>query len=752
MDTFKTLQGAALTALSALVLLNSAPALAQQGGGLAIEEITVTAQKRAESVQDVPVAVTAYNSEMLENQGIQSFSDLTKMAPSLTIQDAANKNEAPISLRGIGTYSFSIGTEPSVLVIVDDVPIARSGGAFTNLVDIERVEVLRGPQSTLFGKNASAGVINIVTKSPGNELEGSVELLATDDEEMRLSAALSGPLSDTVGLRVSGYYGDRDGYIDNIGNSPVSTEFNNSEVYGARAKLVADLSDRVYATFIAEYNEVSEDCCAAPYRFVTPGASFFGIPDTAFAAGITPSEENRTVRVNGPFVSDSTDWLASAKFDIEFGDHTFSSITGYREWEYDWLLDVDNTDDPNIVINQGGPYVTELLTQEFRLTSPGSETFEYVAGLFYGETNNDRRFSRGPIALSDWFGTADSKSISAFGQATWGLSDNWSLITGLRVQNEEISTTFDDFQAGRSCSAGCAGSDDETSTTGRLSLQYFANDDLMWFGGYSRGYKGQTYDVTSSFTQATADNPVRAEESDSFEFGVKSTLLGGRLQLNATAFYSDYTDFQAQSLVADPSGALVFQLNNVGELETQGLEIDAIALFSENFQATIGLALIDATIKDFQGADCYPFQTAAEGCVPVDPNDPNSPDAQDLSGKDLANSPDLKFNIAGDWTIPLDSLPFDGFVNFSYQWQDDVNFDLLQNPATVQDSYGIFNLSLGINDPDLRYRVTLFMNNVTDEKYVTSITSSGFYSAPVLSQQVPRGAERYAGLRLKFNF
>jgi len=717
----------------------------QAQAALQIEEVLVTAQKRAESAQDIPVAITAVSSETLENMGVQGFSDLTKVSPSLTISESNNKNESPITLRGIGTYSFSIGTEPSVLVVIDDMPVARSGASFSNLVDIERVEVLRGPQSTLFGKNASAGVINIVTKAPSQEFEGTLQVTATNDEEYAAAGNVSGMLSETVGVRLGGYYSDRQGNIKNLTNGE---DLNGSENYGGRLKVVADLNDDLTATFIGEYNESTENCCAGPWRYIAPGATLFGVPDTVFAAGITPSEENRKVRLDGPSQSDSKDWLTSLKLDYSLGEYSLTSITGYRDWQYDWAIDVDGTD--AITINQGGPYGTKLFTQELRVASPVSDTFEYVAGLYYANTQNTREFERGPsIALASWDGTADSETMSVFGQAKWGLSEKLTLITGLRLQTEEVSASFLDNRADRPCSVKCSGSDTDDVITGKLALQYFATDDLMVFGGWSRGYKGQSYDITSSTTQEGLDQAVAPEESDAYELGIKSSLLDGRVQLNATAFYSEYTDFQATSTVADQMGNLAFKLNNVGALETQGLEADVLAVLTENFRMNFGLAVIDATIKSFKGADCYPLQTVAQGCTSS-----GGASTQDLSGKDLANSPDLKFTIGGDLRVPLKDMPFDGFLNFSYQWQDEVNFDLLQHPDTVQDAYGIFNLSAGIaaRDEKESYRLTLFVNNLFDENYVSSIAASGFTSAEALTHQIPRGSEIYGGLKLKMNF
>lgn len=710
-----------------------------------IEEVVVTAQKRAESAQDTPIAMTIVGAETIEKMGINNFKDVTKLSPSLTIREANNRSESPIFIRGIGTFSFSMGTEPSVAVVIDEVPVARTGAALANLSDIERIEVLRGPQSTLFGKNASAGVVNITTKGPSEEWEGSIQLSATDDQEYRSTASVSGPLTEDLGVRLSSYYSDREGYVDNIGTGE---KLHGSVESGARAKFLLNMAD-VVTTFIAEYNQSEEDCCALPFRFVAPGSLARGtVPDSEFLEGLTPSESNTQVNTNTPFVSDSEDWLASLKVDVPLGEHTLTSITGLRDWSYEWLIDLDNI--AELSRQQGGPVDSELFTQEVRLVSPASETFEYVTGVYYSNTENSRAFQRGPDGLANWAGSADSELMAIFGQATTGLTDKLKLVTGLRFQNEEISADFINNLEGRPCEGGCRGQDDDDAVTAKLALQYYANDDIMVFGSYSRGYKGQTYDISSSFTQETADEPVAAEKSDAFEVGFKSDLLDGRMQLNMTAFYSEYEDFQAQSAVTDPFGDTVFKLNSVGELRTQGLEADSSILFGDNFQLNIGLALIDAKIKSFEGANCYTRQTEAEGCGEIAPG----VNGQDLSGEELANSPDLKATIGGDWNIPLPTMPFDGFANFSYQYQDDVNFDLLLNPHSEQEAYGVFNLSVGVTSKDMdeRYRVTLFVNNLFDESYTTNIADNGSFTERTLIHAIPRDASRYVGVRLKLNF
>lgn len=408
------------------------------------------------------------------------------------------------------------------------------------------------------------------------------------------------------------------------------------------------------------------------------------------------------------------------------------------------------------VLEQFSSTGTRLLTQEIRLTSPVFENYEYVAGLYYSKNTTDKDFERGPVFFyADWEAETENETYAIFGQGKLNLSDQWALIAGLRYNVEEISVSYDREDNPFTPPLGPAGdqsfvvdneSDKDKVVTGKLALQYFPNDDLMFFGGYSRGYKGQAYDVTSSFSSFSVDNPVAPETSDAYELGMKSTLLDGRMQFNAVLFYSEYSDFQAQSRVDDPStGSTELKLNNVGDLETMGLEVDAIFLVSENLRLTLGAAYIDATIKSFEEADCYALQTAAQGCVGG---------TQDLSGEDLNNSPDLKYTLAGEYTLPFDNMPFNGFIDFSYQWQDDVHFDLLGDPAMKQDAYGIFNLSMGIDAKDENYRVTLFANNLFDKQYVSNMSSSQaiYGGADVRVHQIPRGAERQVGLRVNMDF
>ena len=743
----KRLVGA--TALAVMTLSGAAVAQMQ------LEEVVVTAQKRAESAQDVPVALTAISGDAIENMGIGNMGDLTQMSSSLTVQESGNRNESPVSIRGIGTFSYAIGVEPSVSVIIDEVPVATTGQAFANLADVERVEVLRGPQSTLFGKNASAGVINIVTKNPSEEFEGSLEVTGADDDYYRFAGSVSGPISDSVGFRLNAYYDDFGGNIENaLGGDDLQA----TESQGVRAKVRFDASQDLTVTVTADYNELDQTFSASTFREVSPDAQWlknFGLgvsQDVWFSGiGLKAGEDNFKGAASTIPHSASEDYSVAVKVEYQLGEHSVTSITGWRNWEYVNTTDIDGAADLfGSSWDMSSLYEIDQITQEIRIASPASDTFEYVAGLWYSQSDYDRGFVRKPlipgttIAKSDWLAYAGNEALSVFGQGTWKLSEQLNVTAGLRYQMEDVEVQFDNAVNGGSF----AGSDDDSVMVGRAAVQYFVNDDVMLYASYARGYKGQAYNTTSSFNQFQADNPVGTEDSDAYEVGVKGDFMDGRLRVNANYFLVNYTGFQAQSGVINDDGAIELSLDNVGELETSGVELDVTALLSDNLLLNVGASWTDATIEEFGTAECYNGQTEAQGCIA----DPVLGRIQDLAGKPLNNSPDLKVVVGLDYGFSVDEK-FDGFMRAHYQWQDEVNFSLTQDPLTVLGSYGILNLSAGVESTDGRYTVTAFVNNALDEFYVTALPNlSNLYGATALSQIVPRNAERIMGVRLKYNF
>jgi iron complex outermembrane recepter protein len=724
-----------------------------------LEEILVTAQKRTESLQDIPISVTAISAKDLEIMGIRDSVDLTRASASLTYTEGGSKQESSFRIRGIGTSVYSISVEPSVAVVIDNVSQIQSAQAFTNLIDVERVEVLRGPQSTLFGKNASAGLINVVTKRSSNITEGFVEATATDDDELRFKGSLSGPLGDKLGYRLTGFYTDYDGYGENLHQN--NEDINGTQSEGFRGHLEWAPTDDLDFRLIAFYTKDEDDCCTPTHRSVSPDAIWAGfIPFDTMNPLTNPSKSNQDPETDDPPDAETKDKGFSLHADWQVGGHTLTSITAYNEYSYEYAEDQDWSGyDLYGFMNRVGLYPnnesggivgysdmdTDLVSQELRLLSPSGGDWEYLVGLYYADADTDRDYQRTfPLSFSVWSGSTSNTTKAVFGQVTWRMTERTHLTLGGRYNDEEFSVDYRGEEITGAISSDYSDSDSDDEVLGKLSVQHFLNEESMLFVGITQGYKGGAFEVQGG-EGAQASDPIDPETSVSYEIGAKTTLLDRRLQFNATAFYTEFEDYQAQS-VEFTDNELRTTLNNVGELETKGVEVDAVALLGQRLTLTLGAAWIDATVEDYPGANCYTGQTEAQGCIDG---------VQDLSGKDLNNSPDWKFNLGAEYDLPLPSLPFDGFITAAYTWQDELNFSLSNNPITVHDSYGLANFSLGITERENnRYRVSLFVNNAFDQDYASGIAdvSAIYNGARTLMHQVPRGAERYAGIRLRLGF
>ena len=742
-------------AIGTASLATQMPANAQD---FALEEIVVTAQKREQNVQDVPVAISVMNADSIEKLDIKNFDDVARVSPALTIQSADQPSDNSIRMRGVGTAVYSISAEPSVSVVVDEVPLMVSAQAFNNLMDIERIEVLRGPQGTLFGKNASAGVVSITTQAPSQEFSAKTGVRFTDDDEKKVDLSVSGPLTDTLSYRVSGFYTDREGYIENLEDG---SDFNGEESHGVRAKLLWEPSDKLDMTLILDTSE----------RKASSVSTWFAHPDPG--AGITAGEDNRKVRYDTPneFKSDQT--MAIFKLNYDLGGHVLTSVTSYQNYKLDALTDGDYSPNPvpqNPFLNPGGfPAGTpsfemitaqdsDSFTQELRLTSTWSDKFEYMVGAYYSDVEHYRSLDRYAIRfiLDHWEAAPTNESMALFGQGSLSLAENTYLDLGIRFNREEISTEYTDFIPNRNDLSAApvtfGGKDSESAVTGKIALRHFLQNDAMVYASVSTGYKGLAYDISSGFTPEAAADPVGSEDSINYEIGIKGKTADRRLSYEVVAFLTDFEDYQAQGSVVTET-SVDFSLNNVGELRTQGVEVDLSYQATESLRLDFSGAWVDATIEDWVGAECYFGQTAAQGCnVPT--SDP-SVFLQDLSGKDLNNSPDFKFNAGAYWEQVSSSMPFNWFAQANYQWQDEVNFDLYGAPNDAEDAYGIANFGVGIVEPSGRYQVTLFVNNAFDERYSTGyqdLSDRQDDGNAYITKQWTRESRRYAGIKASYAF
>lgn len=774
---------------------------AQDDTGL--EEIVVTAQKREQNLQTVPVAVTALSSEAIANNRLADFSDLTRAAPSLTITQTTSSPNNSIILRGIGTFAFSIGVEPSVAVIIDDMPVVQQAQAFDNMADLERIEVLKGPQGTLFGKNSSAGVVNIVTKDPGQSFEGSASVTAATDGDKRMEAVLSTPLADGVGLRVTGFYHD---YPGNVRNLTSGQKLNDQQNYGVRAKLRAELTDALTLTITGAYAKATQDGTGTTLRSISGSGTprvlgSAAAPFLPSLTGIQPGEGNYNARVDAFGATRNETKSLAAKFNYDLGFASLVSVSAFQDWKYRFQNDFDGTD-VNILgaltagaanggIAQEGPYHSRNFTQELRLVSTGSSALKYVVGAFYSTAKTDRGFARGPVvAVANWSARNKNDSLGLFAQLDYKLPSDTTLSGGVRYNREKINVAFDNLVStatANQCATGnplCRGSNSDNVVTWKGSVSQQLAPQVMVYGSVASGYKGYAYDITSGFNPARINaalngtaagllgvGPVKPETSRSYEAGLKSRFLDNRLQLNVIGFLTNYNNFQAQSaiLVGSPP-APQFVLNNVGKLRTKGLELELSAKPTEWLRIDGGASYTDAIMRSFPSAQGYVGQTGqtwngttsalVAPCVSAAAASAASPRTtctlQDRSGARLPNSPKVKWNLSATADFPL-SDSVDGTAILSYQHQSSVNFDLLGNPLLVQPGYGILNASFAANFG--QFKLTAFVNNLFDKHYASSM-SDGFGTlggsatndVHAVYQFLSRDSQRYAGVKLSVTF
>lgn len=741
---------------SAAALLCAPQAMAQAAGDdTTIAEIVVTSQKREERLQDVPLAVSVVSGDAIAASGAVNLEGAQYLVPTLNFRKSGTTINQSLFLRGVGTSTFSIAGEPSISTVVDGVVYSRAGEAFSDLIDIDRLEVLRGPQGTLFGKNTSAGVVNIVTKRPGADLGGFLEGgYFSNGDEYRLRAAVDLPLSELVKSRVTGFYGT---YGGNIRNVTRSTRVNGYEHWGVRAIVVADPTPDLSLTFIADYRESDDDCCA----------ELIGTVPSNLTATVLPTPRgDRTRRVAQNLITATTEKSGgvSLQADWSLGDSVVTYIGSYREYDNTEIRDGDWLPQAYVgfvQLHDIGPQTSNTLTQELRLTSPADKVITYVAGAYYSRAETERTFTRNDVACSltpaptvltpctapgtvvttpngsATFGST-FKNFALFGQGTFNISEQLRLIGGLRYTSDKLSVFHVRVTPlagpGIQPSFGPFATDQSNDNlSGKAGIQYDIAPETTLYATYARGYKGPAYNVFFNLT-ATGTNAIEAETADSYEVGMKNTLMDGRLILNLAGFYAKYHNFQANNpdVVA---GVLVTRFTNAGTISTRGAELDLIYRPMRDLNINGGLAYTDAHIDQFK----VPTNGVVTGVVP--------------SGTQLAYAPKWKGSLGIDYRIRTGGA-FDVALNAQGSYQSkqlsQLDASAAVRAATTIHGYAMVDLSAAIVDPDDRYRVTFQIKNLFDESFASAITSGG--PGGSFRYIIPREADRYYGVTARLNF
>jgi len=734
-----------------------------------LDTVIVTAQHRAENVQQVPLAIAVVDGTTLARQRVFEIGGLRRLMPSATFSAGNELRNSSIRIRGIGTDVFSTGVEPSIATVVDGVVLQRPGAAFSEFYDIDRIEVLRGPQGTLFGKNASAGVVSVITAAPDfDHVSGHASLLAAEGNEQRAEVAASGPLGPQAAWRLAGFTHSRDGDVRNLFDG---TRLNGDDAWGLRGKLAWRAADGgAEITLAADYARLDADCCALPLIVASD--------NPRAVATQTPVGRDNTEVDNDvdPFVRQNN-YGAALTARIDLGTHSLTSISAWRRFDNDSDVDLDDTPGRFILHNRNQES-SRTLTQELRLASPLGGRLDYVLGAYWFDGSVYNRLDRrglnlagivsvfddgvllarvpGDQAVLAGYSRVDSRSASLFAHGNWHLRERLTLGAGLRYIDERQRLDFDRPQAAyfngllqaptNPVLGPVTGHYDDSATIGKLSLSYALRPQISTYLAYSTGYKGEGLAATLGLSaEQFARGPAPAETSQLLEAGWKSELLDGALRLDVTAFRTRIDDYQAQTYDAATG---LFLLTSAGGVAIDGLEVEFTARPYAYLSLSGGITWLDARFDGVRDGPCYSGQTQAQGCTPL----PGGATAQDLDGKPLMNAPRWRSVLGVRYDAPL-TARVDGYVQADWRWQDEVMFDISQNPRMRQGAYGITDLAAGLVFGDGRYDLGVFVRNVFDQAYAANIMAvSTAGGANAYAQQLPRDFHRQAGVTFRMDF
>jgi iron complex outermembrane receptor protein len=762
-----------------------------------IEEIVVTAQKREQSVLEVPISMQVVSGDSLSARAIDDTPSFFQSVPSITYVSGYSSTASSIGIRGVTSLAIEGGLQPSVIMIVDDVPYARVGEFITEFADIERIEVLRGPQGTLIGKNATAGALNIVTKGPEDTFGGSVSASVTDEIEQLYRASLTGPLTDFARFRLSGHYQSLDDFIDNINPDARATEIGQMESSSIRGQLDIDFAPNVLLHLSGDWRK--RDNRNAQFLVIQPRT---GDPDNHIAQlGYVPSRGQQFLNIDAvPFTEDEA-WGLSADLDWGLGeDFSLKSITSYRDFFNDSESDVDNT--PNgtgaavvlqyFPLGRRRPVDIDYFQQEFRLLG-SFDGFEFIAGAYYN-TTTESVLQQVPFAIPAFGiinstgvvdGSVDDETMAVFADAQIELAGGFEAFAGLRYTDEQLDysilnqnvivpltfaqdgtidrpATLETYQVAVTnalqnpppTALDFGGRVKEEAWTGRAGLQFETGAGDQLYLSYSTGYKGPG--VNLSLASTSPDNStVDAEEARAVELGYKGYLFGDRVFFSAAAFYQETDNLQTTVVLP---GTIQSQLVNAGNVDSKGFEIDLKANVTPTLQLSADVAYVDAELRGLL-TTCWPGQTFATGCSEGPDStipDPTSPtgfrkSSQDLEGVAPPNSPEWAFSLGArkNWTPP--TWPLDVFAVMNFSWKDEYHTRLNADPLAVIGSRSLLDLSIGFTDKHDRYEVVIFGKNLLDEfEYTGLIENNGLIGR--LAGYVTRESNRYFGLRAQWNF
>lgn len=706
----------AKSVLAASIIMATSSLCAQE---FELEEVVVTAQKRSESLQDVPIAVSAFAGDALTDYGVTGLKAVQMVTPGLVMNNSGAI--AQPYLRGVGTRFANMGLEPSIATYIDDRYISRPTATLFELADVERVEVLKGPQGTLYGRNAAGGAMRVITKAPADEFEGTITANVGNYSHRGVSGTVSVPLSDTVSTRFSGIIKQRDGYADNLSPEGVS-ELDDQDFEAYRAKLKWDMTDQstmlLTLAYLNQDDNNGNDVVALP-----PYDKNKGLVDKGGVTGSSPDEVATAI---GNTIQNQ-ELSSQLRFDIGFDAFDFASVTTYSKWDSERNSDADGTSGVSLDLPEAFEDA-ETYSQEFQVLSNGDGAWEWMGGLFFfhQEGTSLMLVDAGiPKLVSLTKQSVETDAWSLFGQTTWHMDEQWSLTLGARWNDEEkaLKQTDDPQYITTASARGLLPYEDGDSWsefTPKVTLEY-GFDTGMTYLTYSRGFKSGGFNYP-----AAGKNPLEPEILDMYELGVKADLLADRLRLNATLFYYDYQDLQVTRAAAGSDGSLQITTENAANAEVLGLEADITWLANERLTINAGVGLLESEYKDYD-ANAKLVNEATAGLRDV---------LYDASGESMLRAPDFSAYLSAKYEFQLGEANVPLVLTYSYKGEYEFDFVASkETEAMTQDAFGLLNARISYNPPSDNWSLSLWANNVTDEEYFDDIVGNaagirGSYGAP----------------------
>lgn len=650
-----------------------------------IDDIVVTAQKRSQSLQDVPIAITAMSGDTLADRQINSVENLSSIAPGVDF--GTYGGIARIAVRGIGFDTINPGSEGRVAYHLDGVYISRPSATLGTFFDIERMELLRGPQGTLYGRNATGGSINLIARKPTDEMEGYVRASYGNYDAITVEGAVGGPITDTIGFRIAGKTLDRDGYGTNI---VTGNDIDDAKQRAFRGMLSFDLEG---ASILLSADYSHEDDNAYGNHYFGPGNAF--VTPLGLTLGGVVADDPRDIANDRDPTNNREVWGITADVTIPIGDATLKSITAYRNSEYHTFTELDQT---SLEI---APFLfdedAEQISQEFQLSGQFGDV-DYILGAYYF----DEKITGGshiPMSLRvvgvpvdtlfvgyKAFGDTHTKAAAGFGQVDIPVTDRLTLTLGGRYSWEKKK--IDDYLQFDLAQVYVPGdppvillsrqdSSVDRAFTPKVGLEFDLDDEVMTYLSVSKGFK------SGGFNLGDAEPAFKPEEIWAYEAGMKGTWADGRLRVNASAFYYDYTNIQVSKVVGE-----TVLVENAASSEIYGLETEITFVPVENLQVDVATSWLHTKFKDFTTGD------------PARPEliTPENPEGLiDLAGNQLTQAPEFSIN-----------------AGMQYTWHDVLDGSLtLRGELTYQDRiyFTPFNTDAVSREPNTKYNAFLTYDN-----------------------------------------